>query len=68
MFHQGFLRSDLKDYALSMIDSYRTSFSDIFNFEEIDMSFDRHCNDEEDNSNVLWNTISFFAWYNEYFN
>ena len=65
---KDYLRSDLKDYALSMIDCCRSPLSNIFNFEEIDISLDRHLKGEEDNSNVLWNTISFFAWYNEYFN
>ena len=38
----------------------------IFNFKNIDLAFDSHLTQKEDNSNLLWNAISFFAWYEEY--
>ena len=62
----SYLRNELKDYSTDMIASAKHDLDYMFNFEKIDLSYKNHLNCLEDNSNLLWNTISFFAWYNEY--
>ena len=62
----AYLRNELKDYSLDIINSSRCDLDSIFNFKNIDLAFDSHLTQKEDNSNLLWNAISFFAWYEEY--
>ncbi len=62
----SYLRNELKDYSSETINSARSDLNHIFNFENIDLSYNKHLSKEEDNSNLLWNATSFFAWYNEY--
>jgi len=62
----AYLRNELKDYSLDMINSSRTDLDHIFNFKNIDLAFNSHLAHKEDNSNLIWNVISFFAWYEEY--
>ncbi len=62
----SYLRNELKEYSSEMINSAKSDLNHIFNFENIDLSYNKHLSNEEDNSNLLWNATSFFAWYNEY--
>ena len=62
----AYLRNELKDYSLDVINSSRSDLDSIFNFKNIDLTYDSHLSQKEDNSNLLWNAISFFAWYEEY--
>ena len=62
----SYLRDELRDYSLDIINASRHDLDSIFNFENIDLAYGSHLNQMEDNSNLLWNTISFFAWHEEY--
>ncbi len=62
----AYLRNELRDYSLDIINTTRHDLDSIFNFKNIDLAFDNHLAKKEDNSNLLWNAISFFAWYEEY--
>jgi len=62
----AYLRNELKDYSLDIINTTRHDLDSIFNFRNIDLAFNNHLAKKEDNSNLLWNAISFFAWYEEY--
>ena len=62
----AYLRNELKDYSLDIINSSRSDLDSIFDFKNIDLAYDSHLSQKEDNSNLLWNVISFFAWYEEY--
>jgi len=62
----AYLRNELKDYSLDVINSSRSDLDSIFDFKNIDLAYDSHLSQKEDNSNLLWNAISFFAWYEEY--
>ena len=62
----AYLRNELKDYSLDVINSSRSDLDSIFDFKNIDLAYDSHLSQKEDNSNLLWNVISFFAWYEEY--
>ena len=62
----AYLRNELKDYSLDIINTSRYDLDSIFNFKNIDLAYDSHLAQNEDNSNLLWNAISFFAWYEEY--
>jgi asparagine synthase (glutamine-hydrolysing) len=62
----SYLRNELKEYSTEMISTAKSDLNYMFDFENIDLSYKKHLNYEEDNSNLLWNVTSFFAWYNEY--
>ena len=62
----SYLRNELREYSTSMIDKSKKNLDELFNFEEIDRVYNSHLVGDADYSNLLWNTITFFAWYEEY--
>ena len=62
----SYLRNELREYSTSMIDKSKKNLEELFNFEEIDKVYNSHLVGDADYSNLLWNTITFFAWYEEY--
>jgi asparagine synthase (glutamine-hydrolysing) len=62
------LRGDLKDFAQEMLSpNFNPATKDYLNFAEIEDLFKRHLSKEEYSLNILWATMTFQAWYKQYF-
>lgn len=62
------LRKDLKNFAQEMLSpNYNSATTDYLDFKAIDALFSRHLSKEEYSLNILWATMTFQAWYKEYF-
>lgn len=59
----SYLRNELKDYSESMINFGNNRFTDHLNFEEIYRVWDDHINCRNNQPHLLWNLVTFFAWY-----
>ena len=62
----SYLRNELKEYSLDIINSSKSDLNHIFDFENIDSTYKSHISGKKDHPNLLWNAISFFAWHEEY--
>jgi asparagine synthase (glutamine-hydrolysing) len=62
------LRGDLKDFAQEMLSpNFNPATKDYLNFVEIEDLFKRHLSKDEYSLNILWATMTFQAWYKQYF-
>lgn len=62
------LRGDLKNFAQELLSpNYNPATKDYLNFVGIDGLFSRHLSKDEYSLNILWATMTFQAWYKQYF-
>ena len=62
----SYIRNELNEYMQAKIDYGKSTFPEIFSFEEIDRVWTDHNNKKIENPNLLWNLVSFFAWHENY--
>jgi len=58
-----YLRNELRDHAESNFSYGKKHFAEEMNFSEIDSTWQAHLNGSRDESSVLWNLSTFFAWH-----
>lgn len=62
------LRGDLQDFAQELFSpNYNSATTSYLDFEKINLLFQNHLDKKEYALNILWATMTFQAWYKEYF-
>ncbi|MDQ5970933.1 MAG: hypothetical protein QG603_710 [Patescibacteria group bacterium] len=62
------LRGDLKNFAQELLSpNYNSATAQYLDFENINKLMNRHLDQKEYALNILWATMTFQAWYKEYF-
>jgi len=56
------LRNDLKDWAISLIDKKELTSNNYFNAKNISSIFDEHINNKRNWSNKIWTFLMFQSW------
>jgi len=62
----SYIKNELREYSESMIEFGKSRCNDFLDFDEIDLAWNDHLNDNSNQSSLLWNLISFFAWHERY--